>query len=235
MVYRGTSLDLPEARCVVVQQALQQWLQGSAADLFARERWLLQQHLPTVPGEYVVQLGLAGINWLPDDSRLRQVWLDIGEDGHMPHTPRRLSLSDNSVDMVVIPYSLESLVQPELMLHEIMRILVPGGNILAFFLAQSRSMSPLLCSRVLPLARLRRAFGWLQCEFVCCQKVLGAEDAGYWQRMWPGLSGQNWGWFIHARHSPEAMTMVRTSRAVRRKGQQNSPVLSAGCSVVGGE
>ena len=216
------------AQCSLVQQQLQTWLQGPGGELLCQQRELLRRQMAAVPGQCVVQFGLVGTNWLPDDHGARQILMDIGESSAKPNLPHRLSLGNDSVDTVIMPYALESLVQPELMLREAKRVLAPGGSMLIFMMARFRGMPQLLSSRVLPLRRLRRALAWIECEVVACRRVLAPGMAWRLQALFPEAFGEAWGWFVHARKSAAAVTPLFITAGARRGQGQPGPVLSAG-------
>ena len=232
MAYLEVLPEMAAAECEAVQRGLQHWSESSGSSLFARQKELLWQQLALMPGEYLLQLGLPGIDLLPGDNRFRRVWLDIAECPEVPHLPRRLSLSDGGADIVIMPYVLESVVQPELVLREVRRVLVPGGNMLILLLAPYRNMPPLLRSRLVPLSRLWRAIGWLGCELVFWQKVTAAEKSSFWQGIYssicPQLSATPGGWLVHARKSATAVIPAGSDNS--RRGYQSGvrPVLSTG-------
>ena len=228
MAYMEILPPLHPAQCSLVQQRLQAWLQGPGEGLLCQQRELLRRHMTAMPGECVAQLGLVGTNWLPDHYNPRRVLMDIGEDAASPNLPHRLALGSDSVDTALMPYVLESLVQPELMLREARRVLVPGGSMLIFMMARFRGMPQLLSSRALPLRRLRRALAWVECDVVACRKVLVAGAAWSPRALFPGAFGEAWGWFVHAQKGAAAVTPLPIAAGARRGQGRPDPVLSAG-------
>lgn len=109
------------------------WYESYLGQLLARaERKTLDELLPDLFGYYLMQLGRHGES-LCDNSRISSC-LVLDEQAH----PQTGLLADNaalpfaaeSVDVVILPHSLEFHPDPHAILREVDRILIPEGHVL---------------------------------------------------------------------------------------------------------
>jgi SAM-dependent methyltransferase len=122
-------------------QALQAWYEGRPGSwLSAAERQLLQMLLPDLFGYHLLQLGIPDDqDWLSGSRINHHILLDVGESltngmAGLCAEADRLPLASESVDVAVLPHTLDFHSRPHEILREIDRVLIPEGHavILAF-------------------------------------------------------------------------------------------------------
>ena len=117
--------------------SLSQWLQ-TPAGIYLRD-WETQQFDRTVPdifGYHGLQLGLSCINSLRN-SRISHCWVAECDSDNLQAVPRpslwmdceALPFPDQSLDLVVLPHTLELSRDPHATLREVERVLVPEGRV----------------------------------------------------------------------------------------------------------
>ncbi len=178
--------------------------------LLAWQQQRCDEAVADIFGYYALQLGWPALQGLRC-SRMHQRWLAAQEadltcesqvcqappQAQLACHPEALPLAEASVDLLVLPHTLERCAQPHAALREVARVLVPEGRVLIFGLnpwslwgAQHALERPaqLNAARALSYWRLR---DWLQllaldvvaADFGCHAPAL---DSGLWQ--------QRWGW-----------------------------------------
>ena len=118
---------------------IQQWFETPTGRyLLAWERSEFERAVGDIFGYHALQLGLAGIDAL-DANRMPHKWLAVSE----PQAPEiacaaqpalvvdfaALPFPGNSLDLVVLPHSLELNRDPHATLREVERVLVPEGRV----------------------------------------------------------------------------------------------------------
>ena len=194
--------------------------------LLAWEQQRCDEAVADIFGYHSLQLGLPALqalrcNRMPHQWRAVSSGWGGGESAHCPDTdgiglccdPQALPFADNSLDLLVLPHTLEACADPRAALREAVRVLVPEGRLLLFGLnpfslwgiqhglerAPSESMN---AWRGLPYLRVR---DWLQvlamevqaADFGCHAPAVQSQawlDGWRWldplgQRLWPVLGG----------------------------------------------
>ncbi len=108
------------------------WLRHPVgARLLRAEQQRLAQVLPNLFGYYLVQAGGWGAHTnLCTDSRIRHRFIldDVPEGADLVADAERWPLASDSVDVVVLPHSLELVVNPHRVLRETERVLIAEGH-----------------------------------------------------------------------------------------------------------
>lgn len=124
---------MPQEQILVLRRAVSAWFDGPfGRSLQAIEANRLRSVLPPFYGRFAVQLGLAGTTDLLESSSMptRAVLDMIGE----PRTPdvygapEALPFDARSVDLVLLPHTLDFSGDPHQVLRETYRVLVPEGH-----------------------------------------------------------------------------------------------------------
>ncbi|MBI3560713.1 MAG: class I SAM-dependent methyltransferase [Gammaproteobacteria bacterium] len=218
--------------------ALQAWYRTPLGLALAHhERELVQTAVANLFGYFLVQIGwLDSADWLTS-SRISQRVL-IGFPGTEPEhhpisliaEPHQLPLQSDSIDVVVLPHTLEFSHYPHEVLREVERVLIPEGHIvlLSFnpwslwgarrYLPWKR-LSPPWCARFLGTTRLKDWLALLGFEVLtsrgyCYHPPLQSEALlgrqGLWERVgqqvWPILGAAN---LLVARKRVTTLTPVR--------------------------
>lgn len=117
-------------------QALQAWYgERLGTWLSAAERGLLQTLLPDLFGYHLLQLGIPDSqDWLEGSRISHHVLLDVGNTQDISGAgvcseADKLPLASESIDVVVLPHTLDFHPRPHEILREIDRILIPEGHI----------------------------------------------------------------------------------------------------------
>lgn len=123
--------------------ALHEWLAGAAGQrLLAFERAQFEQHLAGAFGYHALQLGLPAIDALAA-SPIQHRWLALpeapaAEGAAAAEQPSRVALlalpqalpfAESSLDLVVLPHTLELYGDPHATLREVQRVLAPEGKV----------------------------------------------------------------------------------------------------------
>lgn len=117
--------------------AMQQWFDTPPGRyLLAWERAEFDRAVADIFGYHALQLGLPGIDALAAN-RMPHKWLALGESDSLKGAVKpalvtdfcALPFEENSVDLVVLPHSLELNVDPHATLREVERVLVPEGKL----------------------------------------------------------------------------------------------------------
>lgn len=120
------------------QQALGEWFSSPPGSLLlTRERDLLEQLLEGLFGYYLVQVGCLGVGAAPlHASRIRtQVVVGAGAGGTQPArflrgSAERLPIASDSVDVLLLPHTLDFTSDPHQVLREAERVLIPEGRLI---------------------------------------------------------------------------------------------------------
>ena len=121
---------------------MQDWFQTPPGQyLLAWERTQFDHAVADIFGFHALQLGLPGLDCLAAN-RMPHRWLADSEPlaglGHVPEAPRAISLVTDfaalpfpaaSLDLVVLPHTLELNADPHATLREVERVLVPEGRV----------------------------------------------------------------------------------------------------------
>ncbi len=115
------------------------WLATPAGQyLLAWERARLDTAVADIFGYHALQLGLPQLDAL-DTNRMPHRWLALDQSGQPQYGPARplalvidfcaLPFSSSSLDLVVLPHTLEFSADPHATLREVERVLVPEGRV----------------------------------------------------------------------------------------------------------
>ena len=116
---------------------MQQWFETPPGRyLLEWERAEFDRAVGDIFGYHALQLGLAEIDCL-GANRMPHKWLALSEPADVARQPRpailtnfaALPFEENSIDLVVLPHSLELNVDPHATLREVERVLVPEGKV----------------------------------------------------------------------------------------------------------
>lgn len=143
---RGLSARLPPWRCEPpgagpqgpVAERLGQWFEGPVGRRLIEQEWAcLDAWLEDLFGYYLIQIGCLGVGGEPlRASRIRtQVVIAQGPAEGIACTwmqadPARLPLATDSVDVVLLPHTLDFSPDPRSILREAERVLIPGGRVI---------------------------------------------------------------------------------------------------------
>ncbi|MDH5180707.1 MAG: class I SAM-dependent methyltransferase [Gammaproteobacteria bacterium] len=129
-------------RCGTIQNSwreLAKWYQTPLGQtLLEVEKQQLDEILPSLFGYHLIQVGDIGSDSLLDASRISNCCvmdIEAGGDAHPANGPRfaglphALPLASESVDVVLLPHTLEFSPQPHAVLREVDRVLVPEGHL----------------------------------------------------------------------------------------------------------
>lgn len=233
------------------------WLSSpSGAGLAQLTQSWLDQRLSDQFGYQALEVGPGGIHALAENriatrSRLSFYAPTLGATQTMPEivcTPEALPLESDSVDLLVLLFSLELVDDPHALLREVERVLIPEGQVVVVGLnphslwAFHRPVSPVSFPPVqglwLPYRRLR---DW--CQLLGLEVNQGAfglyrpvcEHAATWNRLawmelagarwWPALGGLYW---LGATKRRTGMRLIRANwRRERAAGARAQTVTSA--------
>ncbi len=113
-----------------VHRAFADWLETELGQaLLARERALLAEVLPSLPGTRAVQLAVGRPAALLDSCRMPLCWSLGLSDGDVRASPEALPLAKRSVDLMVLHHSLDFADRPHQVLREAVQSLEPGGHL----------------------------------------------------------------------------------------------------------
>ena len=118
---------------------MQQWFETPPGRyLLAWEQAEFDQAVGDIFGYHALQLGLPGLDALRAN-RMPHKWLALGEAASVDREDERrpdlvtdfaaLPFEENSLDLVVLPHSLELNLDPHATLREVERVLVPEGKL----------------------------------------------------------------------------------------------------------
>ena len=225
---------------------LREWFSQPLGQLvLEQERHALEKILSTLFGYYIVQLGILDeADTLLSQSRIsHHVALDIDGVGNpvaspIIAVPEELPLASDSIDVIVMPHTLEFADDPHTVLREAERVLIPEGHmiILAFnpwslcglrrLLSFSRQQEP-WNGQFLTLHRLKDWLALMGFEIrrgnglcfrppinhpILLQRCERMEELG--RRFWPLLAGIN---VIVAKKRVSTLTPVGLRRRIRRR------------------
>jgi SAM-dependent methyltransferase len=116
---------------------MQQWFETPPGRyLLAWERAEFDRAVGDIFGYHALQLGLPELDTLAAN-RMPHKWLALSEPAAVEHPARpalvtdfaALPFEENSIDLVVLPHSLELNLDPHTTLREVERVLVPEGKV----------------------------------------------------------------------------------------------------------
>ena len=120
--------------------SLPQWLSSPAGEyLLAWEQSHCDRVLSDVFGYHALQVGLAPLhalrgNRMPKQWLAADVWPELSASGHVSlyTDPVALPFAAASLDLIVLPHTLDWCSDPHAALREVERVLVPEGRVLIF-------------------------------------------------------------------------------------------------------
>lgn len=140
MVFRQNKTEKPFHRCKEQDQllpALAQWLQSDLGEQFIQsERQQLDELLPDLFGFYLLQVGQLGNVDLLSASRVSHCKVimgllpdDLSQQGAFQGQSWALPIKSDSIDVIVLPHTLDFSLYPHEVLREIERVLIPEGQV----------------------------------------------------------------------------------------------------------
>ena len=219
---------------------LAQWYQTPLGQqLMHEEKRQLDAVLPTLFGYHLIQLGQFYDETMLNASRVSHCCVMSAETvpakgtttSFMGH-PHALPLANDSVDVVILPHTLEFSAQPHAVLREVERVLVPEGHIVmmmfnpwSLWMLQRllwgwRKMPP-WCGHFIGSPRSRDWLALLGFDVSHCQRYFfrppiqqhSLMSRLYWlerlgRRFWPILGGS---YLLVAKKRVETLTPIRPS------------------------
>ncbi len=112
--------------------SLDRWYQTPLGRcIVADERQLLEAHLPALFGYTLLQIGGAtlfdGYQYSPINQKII-----IGAEGGIEALPEALPIQSDSIDLAILPHTIELSSNPHQLLREVERVLIPEGHLLLF-------------------------------------------------------------------------------------------------------
>lgn len=139
MVFRQNKVDKPFHRCLEQEKlfpALSQWFQSDLGCQFAAaEKQQLDELLPDLFGYYLLQVGQLGDVDLLSASRVshRKVMGlhadELAQQGAFQGQSWALPIQSDSIDVVVLPHTMDFSHYPHEVLREVERVLIPEGHV----------------------------------------------------------------------------------------------------------
>jgi len=113
-----------------VENHLSQWFKSPLGRYVLRfEKELFDDAVKDVFGYNAVQIGLSERNFLELNRISNQVIISGGLDSSISADLSLLPIKSSSVDLVLLPHTLECSSDPHAVVREVERILVPGGRV----------------------------------------------------------------------------------------------------------
>jgi SAM-dependent methyltransferase len=209
-------------RCQIndIREGLRGWYDRPVGQLLlAQEREELDTILPTLFGYHIVQVGcLLGDDLMASSRIANQVLLDPDSDGEalVPGAyayPDAMPIATDSVDVVMLPHTLEFERDPHQILREADRVLIPEGHVVVlgfnpwslwgvWRLFRGRSCKAPWCGDFLSLTRIKDWMALLGFDVVLVrryffrpplQRMGVMRRLGFMEKLgrklWPRLSG----------------------------------------------
>ncbi len=228
------------------KSSLRQWFRSPVGrELLGQEKALLDQVLPTLFGYHLLQVGRPASEDLTAASRIgHQLLLDESPQAHaLGGIPRvlvgdggALPIASDSLDVILLPHTLEFHDAPHQILREVDRTLIPEGHVLIFGfnplslcglrrLLANRGQAP-WCGQFYTVNRLRDWLTLLGFDTVLTRSYFFRPPLQYprllarlkfieaWgSRWWPVLGG---GYLLVARKRVATLTPIRPRWRPRR-------------------
>lgn len=136
MVFGQNKLDKPFHGCVdqrQLQAALDQWFSSGIGQSFIEmEKQQLDEVLPNLFGYYLLQVGTSGEYDLLSSSRVSHhhvIGLQADAGGAFQAESWALPVKTDSIDVVILPHTLDFARYPHEVLREVERVLIPEGHL----------------------------------------------------------------------------------------------------------
>jgi len=112
--------------------ALDRWYRTPLGRRVAdEERRLLEEQLPRLFGYTLLQIGASPLADTLHRSPINQR-IVLGAEGGVRALPEQLPIAADSVDLVILPHTIELSDDPHQLLREVERVLIPEGHLLIF-------------------------------------------------------------------------------------------------------
>lgn len=231
-----------------IWHGLSEWYQTPLGQAFMQaEKQQLDAILPTLFGYHLIQVGQVYDKNMLDASRISHCCImDIGASPEgrcrpgvtLQGLPDALPLASESVDVVVLPHTLEFSQQPHAVLREVDRVLVPEGHVVMLVfnpwslwmlqnLIAGWRRNPPWCGRFISSTRTKDWLALLGFDIHQCQryffrppiqasKIMARLD---WlerlgQTLWPVMGGS---YVLVARKRLETLTPIRPKWQSRKR------------------
>lgn len=231
-----------------IWQALSDWYQTPLGQQLQQvEKQQLDAILPTLFGYHLVQIGNAYSEYLLGASRVSHCCImDVGsspqgrrsEGVSFQGLPHALPLASESVDVVILPHTLEFSTQPHAVLREVDRVLMPEGHVVMMVfnpwsswmlrnLVTGWRRNPPWCGRYISATRTRDWLALLGFDVSQCHryffrppvqaekfmaKLDWLEKLG--RTIWPALGGS---YALVAKKRLETLTPIRPKWRTRKR------------------
>jgi SAM-dependent methyltransferase len=139
MFFRKSNAEKPFHRCLEQEQlqtALSRWFQAELGQQFASaEKLQFEQILPDLFGFYLLQVGELGVVDLLSASRvshrkiMRIQTNTASGQGAFHGQAWALPIQSDSIDVVILPHTLDFALYPHEVLREVERVLIPEGQV----------------------------------------------------------------------------------------------------------
>lgn len=139
MVFRQNKTEKPFHRCMEQEQllpALAQWFESELGKEYIQaEKQQLDDLLPDLFGFYLLQVGQLGNVDLLSASRVSHCKVmgllpdDLAQEGAFQGQSWALPIQSDSIDVVVLPHTLDFSLYPHEVLREVERVLIPEGQV----------------------------------------------------------------------------------------------------------
>ncbi len=114
-------------------QQLQNWYTSPAGQILSKElENKLEQILPNLFGYYALQLGALGgdTNFLASSSISKKICMTLKPNqGHIAGNPLALPFPQDTLDLIVLPHTLDFSHDPHQVLREVHRVLISEGHL----------------------------------------------------------------------------------------------------------
>ena len=139
MVFRQNKTEKPFNRCMEQEQllpALAKWCQSELGEQFiSAEKQQLDELLPDLFGFYLLQVGQLSDVELLSSSRVSHLKVmalhtaELAQQGAFQGESWALPIQSDSIDVVVLPHTLDFSLYPHEVLREVERVLIPEGHL----------------------------------------------------------------------------------------------------------
>ncbi len=109
---------------------LQDWFQTPLGQyLLERERAYLDDVTPDIFGYHALQIGLPAVDLLQESRIAHRMRIAASDKPELYAKPHELPVATQSIDLVVLPHTLEFADEPHAVLREVDRVMMPEGRL----------------------------------------------------------------------------------------------------------
>ena len=115
----------------VLQQSMQQWLETSLGQyVLEQEQCYFDRVVTDIFGYNAIQIGFAGFDFLRNNRMPFKFVLGVRENASVYAHPHFLPVKSGSIDLVLLPHTLEFNSNPHQILREVHRVLIQEGKVI---------------------------------------------------------------------------------------------------------